>query len=478
MGNHRQVIVIGAGISGLTSAFRLRMSGVDVLLIESSDRAGGVIRSQFIDDYLIERGPNSSQGTDAFIGLVEELGIDNLLVEGDPKAPAYVYFNGSLHPVPRGPSGLIGTDLLTISAKLGLLAEPFRAKRQSDTEESVASFVGRRLGKQVAERFVGPFTSGIYAGDPDRLSIQAAFPALSRLESDHGSLVRGAISQIRNARTARKKSGGAPAKGRRRRLCSFVVGMESLPEALASCLAEDFQTNCKVMELSRLGDSSIANIEAIQKRFAVRFATRSGEERMTCEDLVIATPAFVASGLLSGLSDELAELLGQIEYPPLAVVSVAYDTKRIKVLLDGFGFLAAPGSGLSILGCVYNSSLFKERAPNGKSLLTCFVGGARNAGVSSLGDSEIGALVDSDLRRVLGITGDPKVVAITRYEHSIPQYNIGHAERVRRIDTLVSAVPGLRVIGNYLHGVSTGDCIKEADQTARALVGEIFGEAS
>jgi len=470
MQNHWQTIVIGAGISGLTAAYRLKTLGVDVLLVEGSGAPGGVIRSQSTGDYLVERGPNSVQATAPFLSLVEELGISDKLVEGDPKAPAFVYFKGSLHPVPRGPAALISTDLLSVSAKLALLAEPFKAKRQSGAEESVSSFFGRRLGKEVAERLAGPFMSGIYAGDPDRLSIQAAFPALAELESEHGSLLRGGIARMRKAKSASKESPPAAAPSRRRRSCSFSAGMEVLPEALASCLGKELWLNSKVSELRAAAKPITAGEEDRPERFEIKLDGCDKADRLTSETLVIATPSIAAADLLAPISEELGQLLREIEYPPLAIVSVAYDTALIKESLKGFGFLVAPGEDLNILGCVYNSNLFPERAPVGKVLLTCFVGGARKPLLARRKDPELSALVHTDLKKILGISGEPTVVSVTRYERSIPQYNIGHADRVRRIDGLVGGIRGLWLTGNYLHGVSTPDCIKEADRVARSLV--------
>ncbi|HEY6330495.1 MAG TPA: protoporphyrinogen oxidase [Blastocatellia bacterium] len=482
---HKHVIVIGAGISGLTAAYRLKTLGVDVIVVESSSSSGGVIRSDFIDDYLVERGPNTVQATPDFLNLVEELGISGMLLESDPKAPAYIYFKGSLHRVPRGPGAMLRTDLLSLSAKLGLLAEPFRLRRRSDAEESVASFFSRRLGGQIAERFVAPFMSGIYAGDPNRLSIQAAFPMLSRLEQDHGSLVLGAIGQMRKAGKVRRAnqtnrtnnargeraasplgSAVAPKPRRGRRTCSFRSGMQCLPERLASYLDQDLVFNSTVLGISEYPAPPASEGDP---RFVVRVATSRGEERITCSTVVVATTAFAASRLVAPLSEELGRLLAEIEYPPLVIVNLAYNKAEINASLDGFGFLAVPGEGLNVLGCVFNSSLFEDRAPAGKALLTCFVGGARNPILARRQDSDITDLVHADLKKVLGINGEPRVVALTRYDRSIPQYNLGHAERTRKIDSIVDGIKGLKLIGNYLHGVSTGDCIKEAEQTAKKI---------
>jgi oxygen-dependent protoporphyrinogen oxidase len=477
MSIHRQVVVLGAGISGLTLAHRLKALGVDVAVLDSAAVPGGVIRSEAIDGYLIERGPNSAQGTDALLALVDEIGLADQLLEGDAGAPAFIYFNRSLHQVPRGLIPLIKTRLLSISAKVKLLGEPFRARRTATGEESVGSFFARRLGPQVAERFVAPFMSGIYAGDANSLSVQAAFPSLARFEGEHGGVLRGGIHQMREAGKARKAAGASVKPRRGRRLCSFKQGMSALPKALAERLGEDLLLNCKEIKLGSIANPPAASVDEPtpsdrRKRFEISYVSPSGPEAMSADTLVIATPAFAASRLVAATNEALSQLLDEVPYPPLATASISYDAASIGTSLNGFGFLAVPGEGLNILGCVYTSSLFKERAPQGRALLTCVVGGARNPSVSTLTDSEVAALIDADLRKVLKISGEANVVAVTRYERSIPQYNIGHAERIRRIEDILEEIPGLKIIGNYLHGVSTGDCIKEADEMARTIAGE------
>ena len=462
---HRDVIVIGAGISGLVCAYRLKRLGLDVALIEKSNRVGGVIQSEQIDGYLIERGPNSSQGSDELVALVEELGIIDELVEGDPKAPAYVYFGGRLHAVPSGLGAFLGTKLLSLSGKLRILKEPFVPVRRTKSEESVASFARRRIGREAADRLVAPFVSGIYAGDAEQLSVQAAFPRLANLETGSGGLFRGMLAKAREARLARKDASAVLDKATptRRRLCSFRGGMAFLPATLASKLGEDLLTGCRGLQIAR-GESNA---------FSVEFEHGGDHHKLTSSHLVIATPANVASNLIASISDELSQLLEEINYPPLAIVSLAYDQSAIKTPLDGFGFLVPPSEGMNILGCVWNSSLFPGRAPRGKCLVTSFVGGARSPALARLADADLVATAHAELRKVLGISGEPHAVAITRYDRSIPQYNLGHAERVRKIESLLKEAPRLSLIGNYLHGVSTGDCIKEADQIARKIGNEI-----
>jgi oxygen-dependent protoporphyrinogen oxidase len=317
MTNNSAVVVIGAGISGLVCAFRLKMLGVDLTLIEKSDRVGGVIQSEQIDGYLIERGPNSSQGTEELLALVEELGITSELAEGDPKAPAYVYFRDRLHQVPSGAGAFIRSDLLSLGGKLRVFKEPFVPARREDSEESVASFSRRRIGREAAERLVAPFVSGIYAGDADRLSIQAAFPRLANLETTYGGLFRGMLAKAGEARRNKKAATGVTqaAAPRRRRLCSFRSGMGFLPKTLASKIGEDLLTGCRNLRLERTADS----------RFDVAFEREGKHHSLSCESVVIATPSNAASALINPIATELSSLLSEIEYPPLAIVSLAYD---------------------------------------------------------------------------------------------------------------------------------------------------------
>jgi oxygen-dependent protoporphyrinogen oxidase len=459
--HHRDVIVIGAGISGLVCAYRLKTLGVDVALLEKSARVGGVIQTERVGGFLIERGPNSSQGTEELVALVEELGVSDELVEGDPKAPAYVYFNGRLHAVPSGAGAFIRSKLLSFAGKLRIFKEPFVPARRADSEESVASFARRRIGREAAERMVAPFVSGIYAGDAEQLSVQAAFPKLANLETGYGGLFRGTFAKAREARRARKSASTVLDKAAptRRRLCSFRDGMAFLPATLAHKIGEALLTGCEELQIDRTTASA----------FEVAFRSGDNRQQLTAERIIIATPAKSASSLVASWSGEVSRLLAEIPYPPLSIVSLAYDQSGVRTRLDGFGFLAPPSQGLNILGCVWNSSLFPDRAPRGQALITAFVGGALNPSAAQAADSELVAIAHGELQKVLGISSDPQVVAITRYERSIPQYNLGHFARVQRIESLLRDRPGLRLIGNYLHGVSTGDCIKESDRVAREV---------
>ncbi len=447
-------IIIGAGISGLVAAHRLKKLGRDILIVESGDQVGGVIRSFDAEGFLIERGPNSLRGTHEFLDLVEELDLTDQLVVADPRAPAYVYAGGQLHAVPISPLSLIKTELLSTSAKLRLLREPLIKRRDEAGEESIASFARRRLGDEVLDRLIAPFLSGVYAGDPERLSVQACFPKLAEFELEAGSILRGAL---RAAKQSRRQPEKPKRSLRQYRLCSFRRGLSALPQAMATALGDDLLTDARIVNIS--GNDSTPD-------FKIELEHQSALKTFNCSTLIIATPADAAARLLDDVAPEIAALIADIPYASLVSVPLAYRAEQVARELDGFGFLAPRGEGLRTLGSIWNSSLFAERAPDRWIVTTNFIGGATDPEAIGLSDEELIRVVHNDLSVVLNISGEPRRLPITRYDRAIPQYNLGHAARAARIEVELRNHPGLWIAGNYLRGVSLGDCIKQAERIA------------
>jgi oxygen-dependent protoporphyrinogen oxidase len=453
-------IIIGAGISGLVAAHRLKKSGCEVLLIESSDRVGGAIQSQEAEGFLIERGPNSLRGTHEFLELAAELGLMEQLVTGDPRAPAYVFFDGALHPVPMSPPALIKSKLLSTAAKLRLLREPFIPARRDGGEESIASFVRRRLGPEILDRLVAPFVSGVYAGDTEQLSIQASFARLAEFEAEAGSIVRGAL---RAARASRDKTARPKRSLRPYRLCSFRHGLQTLPQALAQALGKSLLTEARIISISA------PDRQGTPSHFEVTLERRGERQTFAAATLIVATPAHAAAHLLRECAPEISALLAGIPYAALASVPLGYRVEQLARPLDGFGFLAPRRVGLRTLGSVWNSSLFPERAPEGWACLTNFIGGATDPEAIQLSDDELIGIVHGELQKVLGLTGAARRLPITRYERALPQYVLGHAGRIAKLAAALDNRRGLRLAGNYLRGPSLGDCIRQARQVAEEL---------
>jgi oxygen-dependent protoporphyrinogen oxidase len=444
-------VIIGAGVSGLVAAHRLKKMGRDPLLIESGDRVGGVIQSREVEGFLIECGPNSLRGSHEFLDLVEELNLTGELITADHRAPAYVYADGRLQAAPMSPPALLKTKLISNAAKLRLLLEPFVKARREGGEESVASFVRRRLGDEILERMVAPFLSGVYAGDPEELSVQACFPKLAEFEAESGGILRGALRAVRRSR---QQTGSPKRSLRPYRLCSFRHGLSALPEALSGSIGDRLLTGARIIDIKSAGGFEIK--------------VEHGGEIKTIKSpaLLVSTPAHVTAHLLNAVAPEIAAFVAEIPYVSIASVPLAYRDDQVHCELDGFGFLAPRGEGLRTLGSIWNSSLFAERAPEGWVCLTNFIGGATDTEAIKLSDEELIRIVHDDLSKVLGISGEPRRLPITRYERAIPQYTLGHAARVGRIEAALRGVPGLYIAGNYLRGISLGDCIKNAETVA------------
>jgi protoporphyrinogen/coproporphyrinogen III oxidase len=452
-------VIIGAGVSGLVAAHQLKKMGRDPLLIESGDRVGGVIQSREVEGFLIECGPNSLRGSHEFLDLVEELNLTGELITANPHAPAYIYADGRLQAAPMSPPALVKTKLISNAAKLRLLREPFVKARREGGEESIASFIRRRLGNEILERMVAPFLSGVYAGDPEELSVQACFPKLAEFEAEAGGILRGALRAAnqsrKEARKEARKGASSPKRSLRPyRLCSFRHGLSALPEALSRSLGDSLLTGARIIGIKSAGG------------FEIKIEHRGEIKTINSPALVVSTPAYVTAHLLGSVAPEIAAVVAEIPYVSIASVPLAYRAEQIARKLDGFGFLAPRGEGLRTLGSIWNSSLFAERAPEGWVCLTNFIGGATDPEAIKLGDEELIRIVHDDLSKVLGVRVEPRRLPITRYERAIPQYTLGHAARVERIEAMLRDISGLWLAGNYLRGISLGDCIKNAERVA------------
>ena len=450
-----RIVVIGGGISGLSCAWRLRQLGSEVLLLESEDRTGGVIRSVLRDGNLFEAGPQSFLLSPALAELAGELGLEDDLQLANPRAPRYVVIGGKLRAVPLGPLAFLTSSLLPGSTKWRLFSEAFHRTTPPADEESIAAFIRRKFGPELLDRLVAPMVAGIYAGDAERLSLRSAFPALHKWEEQHGSLIRGMIK----SRPSGGKSGGSSRGG----LATLAGGNESLVARLAERLGDRIQRSARVVSITR----AAAGTEA---RFEVVYDRASRHETIPAAAVVVAAPARVAAALLAPLVPAAADL-ARIEYAPVAVVSGSYMTEHLKSPLDGFGFLVPRAERLRILGTVWNSALFPGRAPEGQSLLTSFVGGITDPAAGALPDEPLYQTVESELRRVLGILLAPRARFAQRWPQAIPQYNLGHAALTSRVLGALAESPGLHLVGNYLEGPAIGACVTVANRVAAEACG-------
>jgi oxygen-dependent protoporphyrinogen oxidase len=335
------------------------------------------------------------------------------------------------------------TPLLSAGAKWRLCAEPFIRRAPADAEESVAQFVGRRLGSEVVDRVINPLIAGIYAGDPAKLAVRHAFPMLHRWDRDHGSLVFGALA----SRRAQRKAGIPRFQSRS---ISFRPGLQAIIDALVRIVGDSLYTGTTVEEI------------APASPWRVRF-TRAGEPAMEvkADAVIVTTPAHATVTLpFPAAAAELFAPLAEITYPPVTSVALGFQRDHVAHPLDGYGVLVPACENLKILGTLFNSSLFPNRAPTGCVLLTTFVGGMRQPQLAGLGADELRTLVLDDLRTLLGVSGEPLHMHITAWPRAIPQYNLGYGRFHAAMETAERALPGLCLGGHVRDGVSVGDCIR------------------
>ncbi|MGH9686110.1 MAG: protoporphyrinogen oxidase [Candidatus Acidiferrales bacterium] len=461
----KQVIVIGGGISGLACAYKLQQRGVPAKLLEANDRPGGLIGSVEKGDFLFESGPQSFQGTETLLQLIRELGIESELSKADPKAPRYVLRKGKLLKIPMSPQAILGTSLLGLGSRWKVVSEPFRKTHPPSKEESVANFVRRKFGHEILEYLVSPFVSGVYAGDPEKLSLRAAFPTLEEWEREHGSVLRGAMKS-RSAQS--KNSQGAPP------LCSFRRGVATLTRSVAAKLGDRFQPGARVVEV-RPCEGGGEGVSQIQ------FTRNGRRERVPASAVVIATPATEASRLVETIAPSLAPALAGIAYAPVAVVGLGYYAKQIGQPLEGFGVLIPRAERIRTLGIIWNSSLFAGRTGTGRVAITGIIGGATDPSIIQEADDVIVSIVQQDCEGVLGITGPPITTSLWKHPKALPQYDLGHGHVVNAIREGARTKPGLFFTGNYLGGPSIGKCVEEgfaaADAAAAYLQGGAFGRS-
>lgn len=451
MPDANRVVVVGAGISGLTCAHKLMRAGLNVTLLESSERPGGLIWSIEQDGFLFERGPQSFEGTAALLDLIRELGISDELLEANPAAPRYVLRGGRLQRIPMSPPALIGSSLLGAGARWKIVSEPFRRTRPPGHEESVAEFVRRKFGHEILEYLVSPFVSGVYAGDPERLSLRAAFPTLEEWERQFGSVLRGAMKH-RPANGERKK---APP------LCSFRRGLSTLTDALARSLGPSIRTGACVAKLSRRNTNGAS--------FDASIVEGGKSETISAAAVVLATAAYVSGQLVQTFASKLTPLLSGIPYAPVAVTAAGYYEKQFARLPEGFGFLVPRKEKMRTLGTVWNSSLFPGRAPEGRALITSFLGGATDPELVQQPEDEIAMIAGAENRRILQIGGPPIVSVTWKHAKALPQYNLGHGHIVEGIREAQGATRGAFFAGNYLEGPAIGKCVEQASRTAEAV---------
>ncbi len=461
MATQIQAFVIGAGVSGLATAYALQKAGISTLIVDAASRPGGVIQSVKRDGYLLECGPQSFSGNSHITSLCTDLGLLPERVLADPKALRYVLIDGALKAVPMSPA-ILTSSFFSGGTRTSIIRDILGTTRGPEPDESVASFTRRKFSNTLLDRLVGPFVSGIYAGDPEKLSLRAAFPILYEAEQASGSIIRG-VFKVLKARKAKTDNDAGPRE--KPVLQTFKDGNESLIRALAQALGDQLTCGVEVLGIEALDSGR----EPQAPRFRITLRTPKGQEIIEAERLVLATPTNVSGRLLAPLDPAFETKLSPVEYSGVAVVSLGYRQEDVANPLSGFGFLVPRSSGLSILGTIWNSSLFPGRAPSGQALLTSFVGGATNPAALRQSPAILAAKVHAELTPILGVKKEPVFTNITIWERAIPQYNLGHTACLAALNVTRAKFPGLYFSGNYLSGPAIGTCVEQAMQVAKEI---------
>lgn len=437
------VLIIGGGISGLTVAWGLARRGVCTQMWEADARPGGKIRSHREAGYLTERAAalllNFRPDVDRFI---RETGLASYKVGADwaREGRRYLVQDGRLRAVPGGLGGLMVSDLWSTRSKLRMLTEAFVPSRATDDGESVARFITRRLGREMLEKAIDPFVAGTLASDPEAADAHCTLPRLTGLESRYGSITLGVlVNRLLRRRTAHVHE-----------TFSFDGGMDRLTTTLAGTPGLTLLTGRKALEIAPTAGG-----------WRILGQTAGGELECRARRLVLSVPAPQAAQLLAPLDREAGELLGDIRYAPLAVVHLGFERGCIRHPLDGIGFLTPGRERLNLNGNLWLGSLFPERAPQGHTLLTSYLGGARHPQRPDWDDERLLDAVLADLDPLLGIRGSPDYLRVERHRQALPLYYGHYGARLRSLDARLATLPGIELAASYQGGVSVRDRIAE-----------------
>ncbi len=443
----KKIIVIGAGISGLTTAYLLSKKGFDVTILEKNNSVGGSIESVIENGFLFDRGPNSALETTPVIGqIIKELKLEPELLYASKQAnKRYILRDNTLHALPMSPPGLIKTKLFSTKAKFRLMAEPFIGRSNDGYYQSLADFVKRRLGQEFLDYAINPFVAGVYAGRPEELSVKSAFPKLYALEEKYGGLIVGTVRSIRE----RKKR--AEVAKQSAKMLSFKSGMIALPKAIEKYFGNNV-----------LLSSEVVSVDKIEKGFSVSYQQSGTINKLDCDAVLSTIPSYTASGIFTKYDKEFKTHADAIYYPPVLVYYLVYDKKNIKQDLDGFGFLIPAKENKFFLGALWSSIIFSDRTDETKAAFTLFVGGSRNPEFLKEDRTSLLLKVRKEFEALMGITSNPVFSSERFWEKAIPQYNLGYVEHERFFDDFEKRNPGLFISGNFRGGISVGDCIKNA----------------
>ncbi|MGC2425186.1 MAG: protoporphyrinogen oxidase [Nitrospirota bacterium] len=476
-----RITIAGAGISGLSLAYaiqeKLEAAGksAEIFLLEADGRVGGKIRTHHEDGYIMEWGPNGFLNNKPdTLALTRKLGIEELLLpSNDAARKRYIYSGGRLNLL--SPAGFVLGGLLSWRGKIRILKEYGIPRRTDASDESLADFVRRRLGREALDRLIGPMAMGVYGGDPERMALKSCFPTIYDLEQKYGGLFKGMLGKMKEKKQAGggikkagggiKKAGGGKVSGPAGPggvLTTFYGGLDVLTDALGKAFTGKLLLNAPVREVRRVGAAGADE----------KFIVSAGglDAPLETEIFITAAPAHAAKDFLAALDPQLTETLSEIEYVPMSVVGMGFKKTELNSELDGFGFLVAMDEARKLIGCLWDSSVFTDRAPAGRASIRAMLGGGKDFSTPFLPDGQLLELTLEELRITMALKSRPELTRVFRHERAIPMYTLGHSERLNKLDKGEDKYRGLFFAGNAYRGVGLNDCVKDAYSVAEKIL--------
>ena len=471
----KRVVIIGGGIAGLSAAYSLREhqkqgSAFEILILERKDRVGGNIRTEKVDGFIVEGGPDCFLSEKPWaMELCRRIGMeDRFLSTNDSKRKTFVLSGGKLHELPEGvilmvPTKilpLVTSTLISFPGKLRMAMEMFIPRKKTPGDESLGQFVRRRLGKEALDKIAEPLVAGVHAGDPETMSIRSSFPKFVQLEEEHGSLIRGMVKRMA---TMRKTPRPASSKKKVTMFMTLSGGLTEMIETLVTLLKKsgntEIKTGVEVTGVEKKGDSYEVSI--------------SGEASIKADSVIIAAPAYAAASLLKGLDPWISERLSTIPYVSTATVSIGFKKKDINHPLNGFGFVVPRTENRKIMAATWTSVKFSGRAPEDSVLIRCFVGGSKNMELVDMSDADMVKMVRAELKDIMGIDAEPVLTRVFKWKNSMPQYTIGHDERIESMEEKLAKHHGLYLAGSAYHGIGIADSVRFSEVVAKKALHHI-----
>ncbi len=442
-----KIAIIGGGISGLATAFYIKQKNpeTEITLFEKEEKLGGKMMTKNIDGFLFEEGSNGflSNKPDT-LELVKQSGSEELLLRSSDKARVRFIYKNSLCQLPESPMAFIKTPLLSPLGKLRVAGEFFIGAKKDDSDETLQSFGYRRVGREMTDTFLDAMVAGIFASAPDKISVNSAFPAVVKLEQEYGGLFRGML--------AKKKKEAGPGGV----LMSFTGGVSSFIEKLAKSSNIEIITDCAIEQLGKKNE---------------KYTLHVGEEIKEFDRVILSTPAYESAKILKDIDAELSVMLDDIEYSPISVVGLGYN--KLNHDLNGFGLLTTASAKKDVLGVLWDSSIFTDRAPNEKKALRVMIGGQRNPNLALKSDEELAQIATKGVEETMGVANSADVVYVKRWERGIPNYRVGHLEKMDKLFKKLKEHKGLYLSSNAYFGVGLNDCVGNSKKVASEVLGEL-----